>query len=156
MTPTVGTPAPAFTLADHDGNLRALKDFLGSWTVVYFYPEDDTPGCTTEACAFRDAYDDFMKEGIVVLGVSPDSVESHAAFAAKHTLPFTLLADPAKKVLEAYGAWGEKSMYGKKYMGVLRSSVLIDPEGVIAKVYPKASPADHAAEILKDVRALTA
>lgn len=153
MMPPVGSPAPAFSLADQQGTIRSLREFLGSWTVVYFYPKDDTPGCTTEACAFRDAYADFEKEGIAVVGVSPDSVESHAAFAASHRLPFTLLADPAKHVLQAYGAWGERSMYGKKYMGVLRSSVLVDPEGIVAKTYPKASPADHAAEILADVRA---
>lgn len=152
--PDVGTTAPAFSLSDHEGTIRSLSDFRGSWTVVYFYPKDDTPGCTTEACAFRDAYDELKEEGIVVVGISPDSVESHAAFAAKHRLPFTLLADPAKNVLQAYGAWGERSMYGKKYMGVLRSSVLVDPKGIIAKTYPKASPAEHAQQILDDVRAL--
>jgi peroxiredoxin Q/BCP len=152
--PDVGSPAPAFSLADHEGTIRSLSEFRGSWTVVYFYPKDDTPGCTTEACGFRDAFADLKKEGIVVLGISPDSVESHAMFAAKHRLPFTLLADPAKNVLQAYGAWGERSMYGKKYMGVLRSSVLVDPEGTVAKTYPKASPEEHAHEILDDVRAL--
>lgn len=152
--PDVGTTAPAFSLSDHEGTIRSLSDFRGSWTVVYFYPKDDTPGCTTEACAFRDAYDELKEEGIVVVGISPDSVESHAAFAAKHRLPFTLLADPAKNALQAYGAWGERSMYGKKYMGVLRSSVLVDPKGIIAKTYPKASPAEHAQQILDDVRAL--
>lgn len=152
--PEPGSPAPAFSLADHEGNVRSLADERGSWVVVYFYPKDDTPGCTTEACAFRDAYEELKDEGIVVFGVSPDSVESHARFAAKHRLPFTLLADPAKKAIEAYGAWGEKSMYGKKYMGVLRSSVLVDPEGTVAKTYPKASPSEHAGEILADVRAL--
>ncbi len=152
--PEVGTPAPAFSLSDHEGTIRSLSEFRGSWTVVYFYPKDDTPGCTTEACAFRDAYDELKKEGIVVLGISPDSVESHAMFATKHRLPFTLLADPAKNALQSYGAWGERSMYGKKYMGVFRSSVLIDPKGIVAKTYPKASPEDHAEEILADVRAL--
>jgi peroxiredoxin Q/BCP len=154
MTLRIGSPAPAISLADHEGTIRSLADFRGSWTVVYFYPKDDTPGCTTEACAFRDAYADLEKEGIAVVGISPDSVESHAAFAAKHRLPFTLLADPAKNAIMAYGAWGERSMYGKKYMGVLRSSVLVDPEGNVAKTYPKASPAEHAGEILADVRAL--
>jgi peroxiredoxin Q/BCP len=150
--PPEGSPAPAFSLADQTGTLRSLADARGSWAVVYFYPKDDTPGCTTEACAFRDAYDDLKREGVAVFGISPDSVESHAAFAEKHRLPFALLADPAKHVLQAYGAWGEKSMYGKKYMGVLRSSVLVDPEGNVARVYPKASPAEHAGEILAEVR----
>jgi peroxiredoxin Q/BCP len=154
MMPEAGTAAPAFSLADHEGTIRSLSDFRGSWTVVYFYPKDDTPGCTTEACAFRDAYDELKEQGIVVLGISPDSVESHAAFAAKHRLPFTLLADPAKNVIQSYGAWGERSMYGKKYMGVIRSSVLVDPDGNVAKTYPKASPKEHAEEILADVRAL--
>lgn len=155
MTPTIGSPAPSFSLADHEGTIRSSADFAGSWTVLYFYPKDDTPGCTVEACAFRDAYAELKDAGIAVVGVSPDSVESHAAFAAKHRLPFTLLADPSKTVLQAYGAWGERSMYGKKYMGVLRSSVLLSPEGTVAKVYPRVSPQGHAAEILEDVKSLS-
>ncbi len=156
MTLTVGSPAPSFSLADQRGTFRSLRDFSGSWTVLYFYPKDDTPGCTTEACAFRDMQGEFAAAGIAVVGISPDSVESHAGFAAKHRLGFTLLADPSKAVLEAYGAWGERSMYGKAYMGVLRSSVLVSPDGTVAKVYPKVSPQEHAAEILEDVKSLSA
>lgn len=151
---SIGSPAPAFTLRDQLGAEHSLHDFLGAWVVVYFYPEDDTPGCTVEACGFRDIYSDLQEAGIAVLGVSPDSIESHAAFALKHRLPFILLADPEKTVLTAYGAWGMKTAYGKEYEGVLRSSVLIDPHGNVAKLYPKARPETHAAEILADVRSL--
>lgn len=149
----VGERAPAFTLADQRGTLRSLDDFRGLPLVLYFYPKDDTPGCTVEACEFRDAYAEF--EGLAaVVGVSPDSVESHAAFAAKHALPIILLADPATQVLRAYGAWGAKTMYGKRYEGVLRSTVLIDAQGIVRKTYANVRPEGHAAEILEDLRAL--
>ena len=153
---TVGSPAPAFELRDQLGAVHRLADFEGAWTVVYFYPEDDTPGCTTEACAFRDLHADLREAGVAVIGISPDSVESHAAFAAKHGLEFLLLSDPSKETIRAYGAWGKKTLYGKEYEGVLRSSVLVDRRGNVAKLYPKATPATHAAEILADAKALDA
>lgn len=156
MTLTIGSPAPTFSLADQAGSIRSLSDFAGSWTVLYFYPKDDTPGCTTEACAFRDLHAEMEAAGLTVIGISPDSVESHAAFVEKHRLPFVLLSDPSKAVLRAYDAWGERSMYGKQYMGVLRSSVLVSPERTVAKRYPRVSPQEHAAEILKDVKSLSA
>lgn len=156
VTLTIGSPAPSFSLADQAGAIRSLSDFAGSWTVLYFYPKDDTPGCTTEACAFRDVHAEIQGVGLTVVGISPDSVESHAAFAEKHGLPFVLLSDPSKTVLQAYDAWGERSMYGKRYMGVLRSSVLVSPQGTVAKLYPRVSPQEHAAEILKDVKSLSA
>lgn len=152
----VGSPAPAFALRDQLGAEHRLSEFEGAWTVVYFYPQDDTPGCTTEACAFRDLHPALREAGIAVIGISPDSVESHAAFAAKHGLEFLLLADPTKETIRAYGAWGTKTLYGKEYEGVLRSSVLVDPHGTVAKLYPKATPETHAAEILADVKALAA
>jgi len=153
MIPTVGAPAPAFTLADQTGTLRSLEDFRGLPVVLYFYPKDDTPGCTTEACEFRDAFAGFHGAATVV-GVSPDSVESHAAFSAKYKLPIILLADPATRVLRAYGAWGKKTMYGKEYEGVLRSTVLIDADGIVRKTYANVRPEGHAARILDDLRAL--
>lgn len=147
-----GDRAPAFTLADQAGTLRSLGDFRGSTLVLYFYPKDDTPGCTAEACGFRDAYAELRQAGATVVGVSPDSVESHARFASTYALPMTLLADPAKTVLKAYGAWGKKTLYGKEYEGVLRSTVVIDGEGIVRAAYPNVSPEEHAAEILEDVR----
>ncbi len=151
---TVGGPAPAFTLADQTGTLRSLKDFRGRTLILYFYPKDGTEGCTAEACGFRDAYAQLRQLGATVVGVSPDSVESHASFAATYALPVTLLADPAKNVIRAYDAWGKKTLYGKEYEGVLRSTVLIDEEGIVRKTYPAVSPEDHAAEILADLRGL--
>jgi len=143
-----GEAAPEFTLEDDEGRKVSLSAFKGKTVVLYFYPKDDTPGCTKEACGFRDAYDDFLAKGAAVIGVSPDKAVSHARFKAKHGLPFVLLADPEHAVLSAYGAWGEKSMYGKRYEGVLRSTVVIGPDGDIRKVFPKVSPEGHAAEIL--------
>ncbi len=151
---SIGSPAPAFTLRDQLGAEHSLHNFLGAWVLVYFYPKDDTPGCTAEACGFRDISAELQEAGVAVLGISPDSIESHQSFAEKYQLPFLLLSDPGKTVLKEYGAWGMKSLYGKEYEGVLRSSVLIDPQGNVAKVYPKATPETHAAEILADVRAL--
>lgn len=143
-----GSEAPDFTLEDDEGRKVSLSSFKGKTVVLYFYPKDDTPGCTKEACGFRDAYDDFLAKGAAVVGVSPDKASSHARFKSRHGLPFVLLADPEHAVLSAYGAWGEKSMYGKKYEGVLRSTVVIGPDGVIRRVFPKVSPEGHAAEIL--------
>lgn len=145
---TEGSPAPDFTLEDDRGARVTLSAFRGKYVVVYFYPKDDTPGCTREACGFRDVYDQILAKGAVVMGISPDKPASHARFKAKHELPFILLADPGTIVLKPWGAWGEKSMYGRKYEGVLRSTVVVGPDGVVMKVFPKVSPEGHAAEIL--------
>lgn len=144
----VGIPAPDFALKDESGAEVRLSGFKGKTVVLYFYPKDDTPGCTKEACGFRDAFDAFLAKGAVVIGVSPDASASHGKFKKKYGLPFKLLSDPDHAVLEAYGAWGEKSMYGKKYEGVLRSTVVIGPDGKVAKVFPKVKPEGHAEEIL--------
>ena len=146
--------APDFTLIDQDGKSHSLADYRGTWVVLYFYPKDDTPGCTTEACSFRDEYDYIKEQGSVVLGVSKDSVASHKKFAEKYDLHFPLLSDESLKTIEAYGAWGERSMYGRKFMGIIRSTYLIDPKGNIAKEYPKVTPKGHAVQIAKDLEAL--
>ncbi len=149
-----GKAAPAFTLADTDGKKVALKDLKGKHVVVYFYPKDDTPGCTKEACGFRDLWGDIKKTGTVVLGVSPDDAASHRKFVDKYKLPFTLLSDPDKKVMEKYGAWGEKNMYGKKTMGVIRSTVLIGPDGKVKKHWKRVSKAEeHPAKVLEAIQA---
>jgi peroxiredoxin Q/BCP len=144
-----GTIAPDFTLAADGGGEVRLSDYRGKKVVLYFYPKDDTPGCTTEACNFRDDHSQLVAAGAAVLGVSPDSVKSHDKFKLKHSLPFALLSDPEHEVAERYGAWGEKKMFGKTYMGVIRSTYILDEEGTIAKVYPKVSPKKHSAEILE-------
>lgn len=151
---TVSKLAPAFTLLDQDGINVSLSDFAGQWVLLYFYPKDDTPGCTKEACAIADSFPTFADLDAVVLGVSTDSVVSHKKFAEKYKLPFRLLADTEKKVVEKYAVWGEKSMYGKKYMGTMRMSYLIDPDGKIAKIYHKVKPETHAQEILTDLKEL--
>ncbi len=143
-----GTKAPAFTLTSDSGEKIKLSQFKGSPVILYFYPKDDTPGCTKEACAFRDAEKKLAKSKAIVLGVSPDTVESHVKFRDKFTLNFPLLADPEHKVAEAYGAWREKNMYGKKSMGIQRSTYLIDATGKIAKVWKKVSVDGHDAEVL--------
>jgi peroxiredoxin Q/BCP len=148
--------APTFTLADQDGKTHSLADYRGQWVILYFYPKDDTPGCTTEACSFRDEYDYIQENGAVVLGVSKDSVTSHKKFAEKYNLHFPLLSDESLDTIKAYGAWGERSMYGRKFMGIIRSTYLIDPEGNIAKEYPKVTPKGHAVQIVKDLEALKA
>jgi thioredoxin-dependent peroxiredoxin len=145
--PTIGKPAPAFTLATDTGETVSLKDFKGQTVVLYFYPKDDTSGCTTEACEFRDSMPRFKKDNAVILGISPDDVKSHAKFKAKYELPFTLLADTEHAVAEAYGVWKEKSMYGRKYMGVERTTFLIDGKGVLRQVFEKVKPAGHADEV---------
>ncbi len=148
-----GKKAPAFTLPDASGHKVALKDFAGQHVIVYFYPRDDTPGCTKEACAFRDDIRQYEKLDAVVLGISPDGPESHAKFAKKFELPFTLLCDPDKKVMTKYGAFGEKMMYGKKTQGVIRSTVWIGPDGVVRKHWKKvAKAADHPAKVLEALR----
>ena len=148
-----GKKAPAFSLDSTEGRKLSLKDFAGRKVVLYFYPKDDTPGCTTEACNFRDAFEGYRKAGAIVLGVSPDDVGSHEKFRSKYSLPFTLLADPEHEVAEAYGVWKEKSMYGKKYMGVERTTFVIDSAGNVAKVFPKVKVDGHSDEVLAVVHA---
>ena len=145
--PTIGKAAPAFTLDTDTGERLALRDLRGRPVVLYFYPKDDTSGCTTEACEFRDAFPRFRKSKAVILGISPDSVKSHQKFKAKYELPFTLLADPDHTVCEKYGVWKEKSMYGRKYMGVERTTFVIDGAGKIAEIFVKVKPAGHAADV---------
>ncbi|MDO4270648.1 MAG: thioredoxin-dependent thiol peroxidase [Eubacteriales bacterium] len=144
----VGTKAPDFTLNDKNGTPVRLSDFLGKKVVLYFYPKDNTPGCTRQACAFAQHYGDFEASNAAVIGVSKDSAASHLKFADKYELPFVLLSDPEHAVIEAYGAWQEKKLYGKVGMGVVRSTYLIDEQGVIEKVMPKVKPDSNAAEIL--------
>jgi peroxiredoxin Q/BCP len=145
----VGTKAPDFTLFDKDGNAVSLSDFLGKRVVLYFYPKDNTPGCTRQACAFASAYKEFEARGVVVIGISRDSVASHQKFAEKYGLPFILLSDPDRQAIETYGVWQEKKNYGKVSMGVVRSTYLIDAEGNIEAVMPKVKPDTNAAEILE-------
>ena len=145
----VGMKAPAFTLPDKDGNLVSLADFAGKTVVLYFYPRDNTPGCTRQACAFAAAYEAFKALDAVVIGVSKDSQASHQRFAEKYDLPFVLLSDPELTAIQAYGVWQEKKNYGKVSMGVVRSTFVIDGEGVIEKVMPKVKPDTNAAEILE-------
>lgn len=145
----VGMKAPEFTLPDKDGNMVSLKDFLGKKVVLYFYPRDNTPGCTRQACAFAGAYEEFGRLGAVVIGVSKDPVASHQKFAEKNSLPFILLSDPERSAIEAYGVWQEKKNYGKVSMGVVRSTFVIDESGVIEKVMPKVKPDTNAMEILE-------
>ena len=149
-----GANAPEFTGATHTGEKLALKDLRGTPVVLYFYPKDDTPGCTTQACGIRDSYADFKRAGAVVLGVSPDAVKSHVKFINKFQLPFTLLADEDKSIANAYGVWGEKSFMGRKYMGNHRVTFLIDAKGRIAKIWPAVKPDTHAAEVLEAIKAL--
>lgn len=143
-----GDKAPAFSLPADSGETIALKDLKGKPVVLYFYPKDDTSGCTVEACEFRDSWKDVKKTGALVLGVSPDSTTSHKKFKDKYSLPFPLLADEGHVVAEAYGAWGEKSMYGRKYQGILRTTFLIGKDGRISRVFEKVKPNGHAAEVL--------
>jgi peroxiredoxin Q/BCP len=155
MSIEVGKAAPAFTLTDANGKQVSLKDFKGKDVVVYFYPKDDTPGCTREACGFRDAKAKFAKHKAVVLGVSPDSPASHEKFRAKYKLPFTLLADEGHKVAEKYGAWREKNMYGKKSMGIVRSTFVIDAAGTVAKVFKAVKVDGHDEQVLAVLKTLS-
>ena len=156
-TPAVGQPAPAFTLPTPGGQSLSLADFKGKQAVVlYFYPADDTPGCTKEACSFRDLGSQFAEAGAAILGVSPDPVESHAKFAGKYSLNFPLLADTDTAVARAYGAWGEKTSYGKTSVGILRTTFVIDRQGVIRKIFPKVKVDQHGDEVLEAVRGLAA
>jgi len=144
-----GTTAPAFKTTDQNGETVSLKELRGRKVVLYFYPKDDTPGCTKEACSFRDAYSKFKKQDITVLGVSPDKEASHQKFVTKYQLPFTLLADTDHSIAESYGVWGEKKFMGRTYMGVHRTTFLIDEKGKIKKVFEKVKPEDHASEVLE-------
>ena len=144
-----GTTAPAFKTTDQNGETVSLKDLRGQKVVLYFYPKDDTPGCTKEACSFRDAYSKFKKQDITVLGVSPDKEASHQKFVTKYQLPFTLLADTDHSIAESYGVWGEKKFMGRTYMGVHRTTFLIDEKGKIRKIFEKVEPEDHASEVLE-------
>lgn len=148
MPITSGVQAPPFTLKDETGAECSLSEFAGKNVVLYFYPKDDTPGCTTEACNFRDDYSKFEGSGVVILGVSPDSVKSHQKFKEKYSLPFPLLADEDHQVCELYGVWGPKKFMGREYDGVFRTTFLIDPAGKIKQVFENVKPADHAAEVL--------
>jgi peroxiredoxin Q/BCP len=150
-----GDAAPDITLLDQHGDEQSLAQRRGRWVLVYFYPRDDTPGCTVEACGVRDAWSGFGTAGVDVLGISADNVKSHKRFADKFALPFTLLADEEKAVVRAYGAWGKKKFMGREFDGILRQSFLVDPRGKIAKVYPKVKPDEHAEEVLADVAALS-
>ncbi len=149
-----GDNAPAFSLPATGGETITLKALKGKPVVLYFYPKDDTSGCTVEACEFRDSWRDVQGNGAVVLGLSPDGVASHETFRAKHKLPFPLLADTDHAVAEAYGAWGEKSMYGRKYQGILRTTFIIGPDGRVARVFQKVKPRGHAAEVLAALQQL--
>jgi peroxiredoxin Q/BCP len=145
---TVGADAPSFSAPDQSGKTVSLSDFKGKTVILYFYPKDDTPGCTTQACSFRDEHSTFQKKGAVVLGVSPDNAKSHVKFIEKFTLPFPLLSDSDHKIAEAYQVWVEKSMYGKTYMGMERSTFVIDGAGKLKAIYRKVKPAEHIAEVL--------
>lgn len=151
MSLEIGAKAPSFSLPDQDGKIHKLSDYSGKWLLLYFYPKDATPGCTIEACSFRDSFQATREAGIAVVGVSVDSVASHAKFATRHKLPFTLLADQEKKMVEAYGVWGKKKFMGREYLGTSRNSFLIRPDGKIAKIYENVKPASHAQEVIADV-----
>ena len=143
-----GEKAPAFTLPDKDGKMVSLADFAGKKVVLYFYPKDNTPGCTRQACAFAEYFQEFSARNIAVIGISRDGIESHRKFAEKYNLPFTLLADPELQAIKSYGVWQEKKLYGKVSMGVVRTTFIIDENGMIAEVMPKVKPDTNAAEIL--------
>lgn len=151
MSNEAGSKAPAFHLKDAAGKSVRLSDYKGTWVVLYFYPKDDTSGCTKEACDFRDDYTKFKKAGAEVVGVSPDGEASHQKFSKKYSLPFPLLVDSDHAVAEKYGAWGEKSMYGRKYMGIVRTTVLIAPDGNVQRVWRKVKVDGHASEVLAEI-----
>lgn len=146
--------APAFSLPDQDGKVHSLSDYKGKWLILYFYPKDFTPGCTKEACSFRDNSQEFSNRGVNIVGISKDSVASHKKFAEKYHLKFSILADPEHKVIEAYGAWGKKKFIGREFFGTIRNTVLINPKGEIVKEYKKVNPIVHSSEILEDLKHL--
>ncbi len=150
----IGKKAPAINLLDNNGKKRSLSEFLGKNIILYFYPKDNTPGCTQEACDFRDIFPKFQKSEAIVIGVSPDSVEKHKKFLEKYDLPFILLSDEDKKVLEKYGVWQEKNMYGRKYMGVVRTTIIIDKKGIIRKIYSKVKVKGHVEKVFSDLNEL--
>lgn len=152
MTLPAGTPAPDFTLPDENDEQHSLSDFRGKPLVLYFYPKDDTKGCTTEACGFRDDYRAYQQAGVEIVGISPDSSKSHMKFKKKYELPFTLLADVGHQVADQYGVWGRKKSWGREYDGIFRTTYLIDADGKIRKVFEKVRPADHSAEILASLQ----
>lgn len=156
MPLNIGDAAPDFSLPDADGNTVSLSDLSGQRIVMFFYPRDNTPGCTKEACAFRDAYEDLQAKGVTVLGVSTDSAKSHVKFATKHDLPFPLLVDEDGEVGTRYECYGLKKMYGKEFMGITRSSFIIGPDGKLEKIYRKVKPEPHVAEVIQDINALVA
>lgn len=149
-----GQPAPGFTLPDQNGEPVSLEDLRGSPVVIYFYPKDDTPGCTTQACAIRDQWSQFEAAGAVVLGISPDGTDDHARFVAKYDLPQRLLSDPDREAIDTYGVWGVKQIYGREIEGVLRSTVLVAPDGTIAAVWPQVKPKTHADQVLAAIAEL--
>jgi len=153
---TIGQPAPDFQLPDHQGKTRSLRGLRSRWVVLYFYPEDDTPTCTTQACDLRDHWGAFEEAGVVVLGVSPDSPASHRRFREKFKLPFALLSDPEHEVATAYGAWGPKQLYGRTFVGMHRNTYLIDPDGCIAAIFPRIRTKGHAARVLATLTKLSA
>lgn len=153
MIPTIGSVAPAFSLPDQDGIVHTLEECKGGYALLYFYPKDDTPGCTKEARMLRDIWPDFTGMNVKVFGISADSVKSHKKFAEKYGLPFTLLADEGKEMVNAYGVWGLKKFIGREYEGISRTSFLVGPDGVIVKVYENVKPEKHAAEVLADIKA---
>ncbi len=153
---TPHTPAPDFSLTDQNGVVHSLRDYRGKWVLMYFYPKDDTPGCTKQACAIRDSWAEFEEMNCIVLGISTDGEKSHKKFEEKYTLPFSLLADIEKKVVQAYGVWSPKKFMGREFLGTQRSSFLINPDGVIVKVYEKVKPELHAENVLSDLVALQA
>ena len=149
MSLKVGDNAPNFSLRDQNGNSVSLDSFLGKKVIVFFYPKDDTPGCTVEACNFRDDFEMYEEKNAVLLGISKDGEESHKKFISKFDLPFRLLCDEDHAVAEAYGAWGEKSMYGRKYMGIIRTTVVVDADGKVEQIFEKVKPKDHSKELLE-------
>ncbi len=153
--PAIGKSAPAFSLPDQDGTVHKLSEYKGTWLLLYFYPKDNTGGCTIEACTIRDDFPKFKRIGATVVGVSNDSVKSHKKFADTYELPFTLLADEHKEVVGKYGVYGEKKFMGRTYMGIKRTSFLINPQGKIAKVYERVKPPLHAAQVIADLKTLT-
>lgn len=151
----IGEKAPQFNLPDQNGTMHTLSSYLGKWVLIYFYPKDDTPGCTKEACSVRDNLPHFTQNNLVVFGISIDSIASHKKFAEKYKLPFTLLSDSDKKIVNAYDVWHEKSFIGKKYFGILRTSFLINPQGNIIKIYENVKPEQHVQEVLSNLKELT-